>query len=166
MLNNEKAVKQLKAYDSNYQDDGKYVYACIEGGLKPRNNWLWYSILFVIVFISLYITDNTIITGALIGGIVGASASLANDYCFIIPGQKGITLYIFNKFATKIIEKHEVPNQDIELMQIKKRSIWHSLKIKLADKNLKIVISEKTLGLSHQTENAKNLIQKLEKENK
>ena len=163
MLTDEKIVTKIKEYDNKFPDENTGVYAVIEGGLgnKKLMNFLLLLVMFVTVFLISFTSKNPIISGAIIGGIVGGLATLSNIYCIITAGKKGLLLYKFNKLGNKIIDKMDIPYSDIEIAKAKKTSIWNSIIIKNGMKKMKLVISEKTLGLKNQTENAKKLMEKL-----
>ena len=163
MLNDEKIIKKISEYSHDFKNNHDYVYACLQGGLKPNNliKGGFYILIFIMIFIVMLITDNPIIIGALVGGIVGGTANLFHDYCVMIPEETELVLYVFNKTFTKVKIKIEVPYQEMELAMGKKRGLWHSIKMKTDTLMLKILISEKTVGLKAQRENSQRLIEKL-----
>ncbi len=160
-LNDEKIIKQIKEYDKSF-DNNNYVYACIEGGFNNTKKYYWLFFGIMLFLLNLYIEDffyGSIIVGILVGIII----SYINKYGIIIKEKDGIYIYIFNLFFTKVVGKYIIENKDLEIIKIRKTSIWYTVKFKNKNQKLKLVISKKTLGLKYQEKNVEQFIKELKK---
>ena len=105
-----------------------------------------------------------VVLGGVFGDVADAIGGAADgvaevDAAILTLSGTNICLYVFNKLASKIMQRITIPLEKVSRMKKSKLLLWHTVKFFYHDGSvIKLSITSKVPGIKKQTENLKSFI--------
>jgi hypothetical protein len=162
MFNYRSIQKKVSRFDSSYDLNQPLVFAVVANGIrKASQKEFFWKTLFFIVFVlitGLALKVDPTLISALIGGMIGGSLIANHPHILCVLNENLITIYFYNRFSTKIIDKKILNIDNIVITEITTQKSSHHLSLFLENTPYTILISDKTLGFKEQEKNVKELL--------
>lgn len=176
MIKNDKSMEDMIRKVDPTADLEKVLYMVILNGVKDDDRVLWtrrkkilgWTAVFLFVLYQFFSEFWPLsILYILVVGLWAGSTSFLNDNALVAQDERGYTLYVLNKWQTKVAYVYPLNLSEIEsstsLERILEKRTAH-LHLYVKEKYFHVIISKRTLGLKKQKRSFLEMMPEFSKE--
>lgn len=143
------------------------MFSVVPNGFSKssQKEFFWKTIFFIffVLITGLALRFSFTFISAIIGGIIGGSLVANHPQILCVINENFITVYLYNCFSTKIIDKKIFNLDNIVITDISAHKSTHLISLLIENQPYNILFSEKTLGFKDQAMNVRSLLLSFQK---